>query len=526
MKVLIADPLSKDGLKLLKEQSGLQVIDGTSFSPEALPAAVADVDGLIVRSRTQVTRELMAAAGRLRVVGRAGAGVDNIDLEAATHKGVVVMNVPGGNSISVAEHAFGLLLALARKIPFANSSLHSGRWEKKAFVGQEVQGKSLGLVGLGKIGSLLAQRARAFQMKILAYDPFVSRDYAKDLSVELLPLEEVLSSSDFISLHLPLNENTRGLVCKKTLKTMKKGAYLINTARGELVVEEDLADALEKGQLAGAALDVFSNEPEVHPGLVASDRTILTPHISASTIEAQSKVGFEIARQVVTYLRDDVILNAVNFPSVTSQELEQLQPYLELGTKLGTLIARISKIRISEIGIRYYGEITRLNYKPVTNYILKAILKPILSEEINEVSARDHASERGISILETVSTRQRSYSNLISIQLRSPGQTEWVEGAILHQGNLRLVSVDGIPVETELGNQLLFIRNRDLPGVIGQVGTILGKARINIASFVLGRDQAQSRAVGVVNTDGEISRDVLDEIRKTPAVQFAQSIRL
>ncbi len=526
MKILITDPLSEEGVDYLKQQPELEVICRSDLSLDALLSEIRDVEGLIVRSKTRVTQEVIEAASQLRVIGRAGAGVDNIDLEAATHKGVVVMNTPGGNSISVAEHAFALLLALARKIPFADPSLRSGVWNKKAFIGQELHNKTLGLVGLGKIGSLIAQRAPSFNLKVLAYDPFVSEDYTRDLGVELRTLEEVLSEADFVSLHAPLNEKTKGMICKDTLKLMKKGALLINAARGDLVVEEDLADALEKGHLGGAALDVFENEPNVHPRLLASSHTVLTPHIAASTVEAQSKVGYEIAQQVAAYLKHEVIVNAVNFPSMTPKELEQVQPYLGLAEKLGSFISQISPIRLSEIGIRYYGDFAKLNYKPISNYILKAILKPILSEEINQVNARNYAEERGISVIETVSSRQRSYSNLISIQLRSPEKTEWIEGAILHKGNYRLVSIDGIPIETELGEHILFIRNQDTPGVIGLVGTILGKANINIASFVLGRNGDGAHAVGVVNTDGEISEEVMEEIRNIPAVQFLLLVHL
>lgn len=526
MKVLITDPLSEEGIDYLKQQTGLEVIYQSELPPDVLLSEVRDAEALIVRSKTQVTREVIEAAGCLRLIGRAGAGVDNIDLAAATRKGVVVMNTPGGNSTSAAEHAFGLLLALARKIPFADASLRDGDWKKKALVGQELQNKTLGIIGLGKIGSILAQRAQSFHMKVVAYDPFVSEKYASDLDVELLSLEELLSRSDFVSLHVPLNEKTQGLICKRTLKLMKTGALLINTARGGLVVEEDLAAALEEEQLGGAALDVFENEPNIPPCLVRSDATVLTPHIAGSTVEAQSKVGYDIAVQVANYLQHEMILNAVNFPSMTSKELEHIQPYLRLGEKLGLFVSQISQIRISEIGIRYYGDLTQVNNKPVSNYILKAILKPILSEEINEVNARNYAKERGISVIETVSSRQRSYSNLISIQLRSPQKTEWIEGAILRKGNLRLVSIDGIPVETELGKQILFIRNEDTPGVIGRVGTILGEASINIASFVLGRDRDQPHAVGVVNTDGEIPEEVLQGIRNISAVKFAQVIHL
>ena len=526
MKILITDPISQDGLDYLQDQSGIEVAYEPELSPDDLLSAIADADGLIVRSKTQVTAEVLEAADSLRVVGRAGAGVDNIDLEAATRKGVVVMNTPGGNSTSAAEHALALLMSLARKIPFADPSLRAGKWNKKAFIGQELQGKTLGILGVGKIGSILAQRAQSFHMRVLAYDPFVSEEYVNDLGIELCSFEDVLSRSDFVSLQLQLNEKTRHLMCKSTFKLMKKGALLINAARGELVSEEDLADALEEEHLGGAGLDVFENEPDIHPRLLASNRTVLTPHIAGSTVEAQSKVGYEIAQQVTTYLEQDVILNAVNFPSMSGKELDQIEPYVNLGEKLGSFISQVSEIRLSEVGIRYYGDLAQLNYKPIGNYILKAILQPIVSEEINQVNSRNYAKERGISVIETVSSRPRSYTNLISIQLRSAEKTEWIEGAILHQGNLRLVSIDGIPVETELGNQILFIRNEDTPGVIGQVGMILGEAKINIASFVLGRDGDRPHAVGVVNTDGKVPEDALDKIRDIPAVQFALLVRL
>lgn len=525
-KILIADSLSPEGVEYLQSQPDFKVVYRTSLSAQELLGEVRDAAALIVRSKTPVTRKVIEAGQELRVIGRAGAGVDNIDLEAATRKGVVVMNTPGGNSVSAAEHAFALLLSLARKIPFADASLRRGGWEKSGFTGQELENKILGILGLGKIGSILAQRAIGFHMKVLAFDPFVSEKYANDLGAELASLEQVLAQSDFISLHLPVNEKTQGIINKHTLSLMKPGALLVNTARGNLVVENDVADALAEGRLAGAGLDVFEKEPEINPRLLKSDRVVLTPHIAGSTVEAQIKVGYDIAVQVAHYLQREIILNAVNFPSVTPRELEHLLPYLRLGEKLGSFLSQVSEIRLSEIGIRYYGELTRLNYKPLSNHILKAVLKPILCEAVNEVNARNCAAERGVSVVETVSSRERSYSNLISIQLRSAEKTEWIEGAVLRQGDLRLVSIDGIPVETQLGNIILFIRNDDTPGVIGQVGTILGKANINIASFVLGRDAERPYAVGVVNTDSEISEQVLERIRSIPAVRYAQVVHL
>lgn len=526
IKILISDSLSAEGIQHLESIPSFRVVNRPGLSPEALLEEIADAEALIVRSKTRVTSQLVEAGRRLRVIGRAGAGVDNIDLEAATRRGIVVMNTPGGNSVSAAEHTLALLLSLARKIPFAHSTLRSGKWDKSSFVGQELQGKTLGILGLGKIGAILARRAQGFEMKVLAYDPFVSEHYAADLGVQLVSLEQLLAQSDCVSLHLPLNDKTRGIINRDTLAKMKPGSLLVNAARGGLVVEEDLLEALENGHLGGAALDVFENEPRVNPRLFQSDRIVVTPHIAASTVEAQAKVGYDIAVQVANYLQHEVIVNAVNFPSMSTQELAHLLPYIRLGEKLGSFIGQISQMRVSEIGIRYYGDLTDINYKPLSNYILKGILKPFLSEEVNEVNARNYARDRGISVIETVSSRERSYSNLISIQLRSPEKTEWVEGAILRQGNLRLVSVDGIPVETQLGKTMLLIRNQDTPGVIGQVGTILGNARINIASFVLGRNHANPIAIGVVNTDSEIPESVLQQILQIPAVQYAQVIQL
>ncbi len=526
MKVLISDNLSPEGIEYLQKQPGLEVVNKPGLAPEALLSEIQDAHGLIVRSKTKVTKEVIEAGQQLKVIGRAGAGVDNIDLPSATRKGIVVMNTPGGNSVSAAEHAIALLLSLARKIPFADACLRTGKWNKNAFVGQELQGKTLGVLGLGKIGSVVAKRAMGFETKVLAFDPFVTEQYAHDLGVELSPLEEILKQADFLTLHLPMNEKTQGLINKERIRLMKTGASIVNTARGKLIVEQDLIEALEEGKLAGAALDVFENEPQINPRLIATGKVIVTPHIAGQTVEAQAKVGYDIAVQIADYLQKEIICNAVNFPSITPKELSQILPYARLGESLGSFLSQISQIRIAEIGIRYYGELTRRNYKPITSYIVKAVLTPMLSETVNEVNALSYAKERGISVIETVSSRERSYTNMISIQVRSGEASEWVEGALLHQGSPRLVSVDGIPVESQLSGSLLFIRNQDTPGVIGQVGTILGDSKINIASFVLGRGGDKPYAVGVVNTDSEISEDCLNRIRAIPAVQFAQVIKL
>ncbi len=524
MKILISDKLSPQGIAYLEQQPGIEVVNKPGLSPQGLLEEVIDADALLVRSKTKVTAQVLASARRLKAIGRAGAGVDNIDLKAATAQGVVVMNTPGGNSVSVAEHALALMLALARNVPFAHASLLEGQWLKSSLTGTELNGKALGVVGLGKIGSLVAQRARGFGMSLLAYDPFISEEYAQSLGIDLRSLEEVFEEADFISLHLPFNGKTRGLISRSLLQRMKPQACLINAARGGLVEEDDLIEALEQGRIAGAGLDVFVGEPQVNPRLLQCKRLVATPHIAGSTVEAQAKVGHGIAVQIADYLLRGIISNAVNFPSVSPQERERLMPYLHLGERLGRLVSSVCTIRYSQIGIRYYGEVSRLNYKPISNRILKAVFQPNLSEEVNDINARSRAQERGIDVIETVSSRARGHSNLISIQLRSPDLMSWVEGAVMHHGENYLVSVDGIPIESRLGDRLLFIRNQDRPGVIGQVGTILGDSGLNIESFVLGRSQQQADAVGVAIVDDPIPLGVLRRIDGIPAIRFAQVI--
>jgi D-3-phosphoglycerate dehydrogenase / 2-oxoglutarate reductase len=460
-------------------------------------------------------------------VGRAGSGVDNIQLEAATKKGVVVMNTPGGNSISVAEHAVGLMLALARSLPQASASTREGKWEKKKFMGIELKDKTLGVVGLGKIGLEVVKRAKAFQMNVLVYDPFVADRVAKDLNVKLVSLDELYAGSDIITLHVPAVESTRQMINAQSIARMKDGVRIINTARGDLVNEADLVAALTSGKVAAAALDVFSVEPPAADNpLTKLPNVLVTPHIAASTVEAQEVVGVEIAEQVRSFLKNGIIRNAVNFPSVTFEEYQRLGPFLRLGENLGSFVSQISEGRMEEIGIRYYGETVDINTNLVANSIILGILKPILSEEVNIINARKILEERGILLIESRSNRVRSYSNLISVKLRTSMREEWIEGTILSQDNTRLVSVDGITVEAPLHGTILFIRNNDTPGVIGQIGTLLGNNAINIANFALGRSEGNHHAVGVVNADSEIRDQVLSQIVACPSIQFARVVRL
>jgi D-3-phosphoglycerate dehydrogenase / 2-oxoglutarate reductase len=527
MKILITDKLTQQGTDLLKREPGWEVDLKIQLSPAQLLEEIGKYNGLLVRGNTKVTSHVIEAAHRLKVIGRAGTGVDNIDLDAATKKGIVVMNTPGGNSVSVAEHTIGLLLALARFLAQASSSTKEGKWDKKRFTGFELKDKTLGVVGLGKVGIEVVKRARAFQMNFLVCDPYVSDRLAQDLNVKLVSLDQLYACSDIITLHVPLVESTRNLINAQSIAKMKDGVKIINTARGELIHEADLAAALNSGKVAAAALDVFSVEPpSVENPLLRHPNVIVTPHIGASTLEAQEMVGVEIAEQVRAFLKEGIIRNAVNFPSVSFEEYKKLGPFLRLGENMGSFISQISEGRMNEIGIRYYGETVDINTNLVANSIIMGILKPILCEGVNIINARKILDERGILLIESRSNRVRSYSNLISLRLRTNVREEWIEGTLLSQENIRLVSVDGINIEAPLHGTILFIRNNDTPGVIGQIGTLLGNNNINIANFALGRSEGNHHAVGVVNVDSEISEDVLRQIHSCPSIQFARLVQL
>jgi D-3-phosphoglycerate dehydrogenase len=526
MRILVSDKLSEQGIELLRQEAGWQVDVKTTLTPTQLLEVIGSYDALLVRSNTKVTAEVIQAGKSLRVIGRAGTGVDNINLEAATNKGIVVMNTPGGNSVSVAELAMGLMLAMARSVPQASASTKEGKWDKKSFTGVELKDKTLGVVGFGKIGMEVAKRARSFQMNVVVYDPFVSDRLAQDLSVKLVSLDALFAESHVITLHVPLVEATRHLVNAASIAKMKDGVRIINTARGELIHEADLAAALDSGKVAAAALDVLSLEPPAKDNpLPRHPKVIATPHIAASTAEAQEMVGVEIAEQVRGFLKDGIIRNAVNFPSVSFEEYKKIGPFLQLGENLGGFISQICEGRLSEVGIRYYGETVDINTHLIASSILVGILKPILGDAVNLINARKHLEERGILLIESQSSRVRSYSNLISVRLKTDAREDWVEGTILSQGKSRLVSVDGIDIEAPLHGAILFIRNNDTPGVIGQIGTLLGKNRINIANFALGRGESD-HAVGVVNVDSQISESLLEEILSCPSIGFARVVHL
>jgi D-3-phosphoglycerate dehydrogenase / 2-oxoglutarate reductase len=531
MKIVIADTLPESAIVPLREPGW--TLDTTSGRSVAeLTADLADADALIVRSATKVDKALIDAAPRLRVVARAGTGVDNVDVEAASARGIIVMNAPGANSVSVAEHAIALILALARRIPAADASMKRGQWDKSRFTGGELRGKTLGLAGLGRVGQEVALRAHGFGMEVVAHDPFIAAQVAADLGVTLVSLDELFQRSDYLSLHLPSIPATNRIVNAARLAQCKKGVRLINTARGELVDEAALVAALQSGHVAAAALDVFEVEPPKNSALIAMPQVVATPHIAASTREAQELVGTETATAVRDFLRDGIIRNAVNFPSLSLDEYKRLGPYLRLAERLGALVGQMGAARTQAIGVRYYGELAATTNEMLGSAVLVGVFRSMLSESITPVNARVVARQRGVDLIESRSTRPRRFTNLISVKLHTSEGERWVEGSAFENGSLRLVLVDGVPVEAPLEGTLLIINNNDQPGVIGDVGSILGRYGVNIANFALGR--GAEGAVGVVNIDEDstgttksaLTEQALEEIRTVSAVRSARCVRL
>jgi D-3-phosphoglycerate dehydrogenase len=538
LKIVVADDLPASALDLLKAEAGWEVDARSRRDPAALARDLAEADALLVRSATKVDLALLAAAPRLRIVARAGTGVDNVDVDAASARGILVVNAPGANSISVAEHTCALMLALARSIPAADRAMKDGRWDKKRFLGTELRGKTLGVAGLGRIGQEVARRARAFGMRVIAHDPYISKDLAASLGVELMSLDDMCASADYLTLHLPSTPETKHLFDAARLSRCKPGVRLVNTARGELIDEAALREAIANQTVAAAALDVFEQEPPTDWSLARLPQVVATPHIAASTEEAQELVGLETAVTVRDFLRDGVVRNAVNFPSVHPDELQRLQPWIRLADRLGGLVSQLGTARIEALGVRYYGTLAESRGVDVLAASAAAgVLRPILSSGVSIVNGRSAARERGIDIIESRSSRARHFTSLVSVKLHTDAGERWVEGTVFEPNSLRLVSVRGVNVEAPLGGTMLIIANDDLPGVIGEVGTILGRHRINIANFALGR--GEGGAIGVVNIDEEppergpdgpdrtegVDRAV-EEIRRMSAIREAWVVRL
>jgi D-3-phosphoglycerate dehydrogenase len=527
MKIVLAEKVSPATLAVFAAEPGWKVLTHDQL-PDGLPAALADADALVVRSAVQVDDALMEHAPKLRVVGRAGVGVDNIDANAATRRGIVVMNTPGANAVAVAELTIGLMLALARKLPAANSTMHAGKWEKKSLQGAELRGKTLGILGLGRIGLEVARRAKGFGLEIVGCDPFVSAAVARENGIKLVTLDELIAGSDYVTLHVGLTTQTAGVINAKSLAAMKKGVRIINCARGELVDDAALVEALKSGQVAGAALDVFVEEPAKNSPYAELDNVILTPHIAGSTAEAQEAVGVQIAMQVREYLKLGVVQNAVNLPSLSHEEYVVLAPYIDLAGRLGSFLAQTGKGGIEAIDLVYGGSLAEAKTDLVRNAAIEGLLQG--SENVNRINAAAVAQERGIRVHEEKQeTHRGGAASVLTVELHTGAGSSRASATVLHGEQPRLLEFDSIDIETPLEGNLLVCRNLDVPGVIGRIGTILGEHGVNIANFALGRQRSgvkPVKALAVVQVDAPVSGAVLDDLARIEALLEARPVSL
>jgi D-3-phosphoglycerate dehydrogenase len=526
MKIVLAEKVSPATLAVFEGESGWQVVTHDKIK-NGLAAEVADADALVVRSAVQVDGALLESAPRLRVIGRAGVGVDNIDADAATRRGIVVMNTPGANAVAVAELTIGLMLALGRQLPKANTALHAGKWEKKSLQGFELRGKHLGILGLGRVGLEVARRAKAFGMEIAGHDPFVSPAVARENGVRLCSVEELFRDVDYLTLHVGLTPQTAGILNAQTLASMKKGVRIVNCARGELIIDEALVEALRSGQVAGAALDVFSHEPLKDSPYFNLENVILTPHIAGSTAEAQEAVGVQIAMQVKEYLKFGVVQNAVNMPSLTHEEYEELAPYITTAERLGAFLSPLADGNLESIHLSYNGRLSQCKTDLVRNSAIVGVLAH--SEHVNRINALSAAQERGIRVHEEKKeTVSGGAGSVLKLTLHTRAGDHVASATVLHGHSPRLLRCDGIDIEAPLHGALLFFRNRDVPGVIGRIGTILGEHRVNIANFALGRklQGAEANALAVVQIDGNVTREVLSALERAEGVTQVRLIDL
>lgn len=526
MKILVSDKISEKGVTILKN-AGLQVDVKTQLSSEELLEEIGNYEGLVVRSATKVTAEVIEAGEKLKVIGRAGAGLDNIDVTVATKKGVVVMNTPGGNTVTTAEHSIAMLLAMVRKIPQATASMKNGKWEKNKFTGVEFFNKTLGIIGMGRVGGHVAKLAQGLLMNVLAYDPYLSPDNARKMGIEPVGLDELYERSDFITIHTPLTSETRGLINGEAISKMKKTAMIVNCARGGIVDEGALYEALRSGRIAGAAFDVFTQEP-IDPAnpLLTLDNFICTPHLGASTAEAQENVALAIAEQIVDYLIHGVIRNAVNFPSVSPDILPRLQPYISLAEKLGAFQARICEGGIRKVSIEYRGKVAELTVAPLTIAALKGLLTPILEDTVNYVNAPIIAQERGIEVSESKNRDAGDYISLITLIVETNIGTNRAKGALFSRRDPRIIELNGYPLEVVPEGYMLVLYNVDKPGVVGNIGTILGQHDINIARMHFGRDVPGGKVLSIISIDSPASPDIMDKITKLPNVLSVRQIKL
>jgi D-3-phosphoglycerate dehydrogenase len=523
-KVLISDALSPAAVQIFKDR-GIEV----DFQPalgkdkEKLAEIIGNYDGLAIRSATKVSAKILEKAKNLKVIGRAGIGVDNVDIPAATARGIIVMNTPFGNSITTAEHAISLMLALARQIPEADSSTRAGKWEKNKFMGVEIFSKTLGIIGCGNIGAIVADRAIGLRMKVIAYDPFLSEERARDLGVEKVELDMLFKRADFITLHTPLTEKTKNIIDAAAIKKMKKSVRIINCARGGLVDEVALAEALKAGQVAGAAFDVFVEEPAISNALFSLPNVVCTPHLGAATSEAQENVALQVAEQMSDYLLRGAISNAVNFPSISAEEAPKLRPFIALAEKLGSFAGQLTETGLSKVQISYEGAVAQMNTKALTSAAVAGLLRPML-QDVNVVSAPVVAKERGIMVEETTREMAGDFDSLITVTVVTQSQTRSVSGTVFADGRPRIVNIKGIRMDAEFGQSMIYITNLDKPGFIGRFSSTLGEAGINIATFHVGREAPGGNAIALIEIDGELPDAVLAKVRALPQVQQAKPL--
>ncbi|MBV9557248.1 MAG: phosphoglycerate dehydrogenase [Pseudolabrys sp.] len=524
-KVLISDALSPAAVQIFKDR-GVEV----DFQPnlgkdkDKLAAIIGGFDGLAIRSATKVSPKILEQAKNLKVIGRAGIGVDNVDIPAATARGIIVMNTPFGNSITTAEHAITLMLALARQIPQADASTQAGKWEKNRFMGVEITAKTLGVIGCGNIGSIVAERGVGLRMKVIAFDPFLSPERAMDLGVEKVELDELLRRADFITLHTPLTEKTKNIIGADAISKLKDGVRIINCARGGLVDEMALRAALDSGKVAGAAFDVFSTEPATENPLFGHPNVVCTPHLGASTTEAQENVALQVAEQMSDYLLRGAISNAVNFPSITAEEAPRLKPFIALAEKLGSFAGQLTESGIKKVQIAYEGAVTQMKTKALTSAAVAGILRPML-QDVNVVSAPIIAKERGIVVEEVTREAAGDYESLITVTIETEQQSRFVSGTVFADGRPRIVNIKGIRMDAEFGPSMVYITNLDKPGFIGKFSGTMGDAGINIATFHVGREKAGGDAIALIEIDGDMPDDVLAKVRALPQVQQAKPLR-
>ncbi len=525
-KILVSDSLSDEGLNILRASKEFVVDVKTGLKPAELKSIIGEYDSLVVRSATKVTKEIIDSGAKLKIIGRAGVGLDNVDLKAATDKGVIVMNTPAGNTISTAEHTMSMILALSRNISMADMSMKKGEWRRKDFMGVELYNKTIGIIGLGRIGMEVAKRALSFGMRIKAYDPFLSKEVADQAGVELVSLKDIYTNADYITVHVPLTDETSGMISDEQFKLMKEGVRLVNCARGGIIDENALAGAIESGKVAGAALDVYTEEPPKDLKLSKLSNVVLTPHLGASTEEAQVNVAIEIAHQISDALLGKGIRNAANYPSVDPETYRMIQPYINLCEKLGNFTSQISEGAINEVNIVYSGDIAKHDTAPLTMALMKGLLSPILQDTVNFINSMALAKERGVRVTESKSSQSEEFVTLVSLEVKTQKETHRIAATLFTKTEPRIVKVDEFYVEAMPAGCMLIMQNWDKPGIIGNLGSLMGEYNINIAAMSFGREKQGGRALTVLNVDSCVTAEILEKIKSLPHILSAKAVQL